>query len=504
MSVTLQNGVHVRLRVISALPGERGIPGPPATIKGTLPSIDDLPPTGDPGDIYTIDSEGWAWDGMQWVDAGRFQGEEGPIGPQGIEGPEGPQGDVGPEGPQGATGETGPQGDSFHIDATGNLSDKSLYDNEYEGFAFLATDTSNLYIRQGGPGGWSAAIPFGMGPQGPKGDQGPEGPEGPAGPGVPVGGTSGQALLKQSGTDYDTVWTTLTKSSVGLANVDNTSDANKPVSTAQQTALNLKANIASPTFTGTPAAPTAAAGTSTTQLASTEFVTLAIARKYKNAVAVITTSGNFTVPANVFELIVEVWGGGGGGGGNGTASQCAGGGYATASISVTPGQVIACTIGVGGAAGSGGGAGSAGGTTTFGAVVGHGGGGGAVNPLGAGGAGGTTSGGTVGLTGTRGGYGGDTSAVGSPTQSGGWGGAPFQGTSITGTPYGGEAGLRPGGGGAGCGGRWPRSGWCWRLGPDYCLLLRWRNVRSNYQGWRCRKRYNFRRRFRCINRRNPV
>jgi len=43
----------------------------------------------------------------------------------------------------------------------------------------------------------------------------------------------------------------LTKSDVGLANVDNTSDANKPVSTAQQTALNLKAPIASPTFTGT-------------------------------------------------------------------------------------------------------------------------------------------------------------------------------------------------------------------------------------------------------------
>jgi hypothetical protein len=32
----------------------------------------------------------------------------------------------------------------------------------------------------------------------------------------------------------------LTKTDVGLANVDNTSDANKPVSTAQQTALNLK------------------------------------------------------------------------------------------------------------------------------------------------------------------------------------------------------------------------------------------------------------------------
>ena len=43
----------------------------------------------------------------------------------------------------------------------------------------------------------------------------------------------------------------LAKADVGLSNVDNTSDANKPVSTAQQTALNLKAPLASPTFTGT-------------------------------------------------------------------------------------------------------------------------------------------------------------------------------------------------------------------------------------------------------------
>lgn len=35
----------------------------------------------------------------------------------------------------------------------------------------------------------------------------------------------------------------VTKSQVGLANADNTSDANKPVSTAQQTALDLKENL---------------------------------------------------------------------------------------------------------------------------------------------------------------------------------------------------------------------------------------------------------------------
>lgn len=43
----------------------------------------------------------------------------------------------------------------------------------------------------------------------------------------------------------------LTKTDVGLNLVDNTADSAKPVSTAQQTALNLKANLASPTFTGT-------------------------------------------------------------------------------------------------------------------------------------------------------------------------------------------------------------------------------------------------------------
>jgi hypothetical protein len=50
--------------------------------------------------------------------------------------------------------------------------------------------------------------------------------------------------------------TGITKSDVGLGNVDNTSDANKPVSTAAQTALDLKAPLESPTFTGTVTLPT--------------------------------------------------------------------------------------------------------------------------------------------------------------------------------------------------------------------------------------------------------
>lgn len=42
----------------------------------------------------------------------------------------------------------------------------------------------------------------------------------------------------------------VSKGMVGLGNCDNTSDLNKPISTATQNALNLKANINNPTFTG--------------------------------------------------------------------------------------------------------------------------------------------------------------------------------------------------------------------------------------------------------------
>lgn len=66
--------------------------------------------------------------------------------------------------------------------------------------------------------------------------------------------------------------TGIVKGDVGLGNVDNTTDAGKPISTATQTALDLKSPLASPTFTGVPAAPTAAPGTNTTQLATTAFV----------------------------------------------------------------------------------------------------------------------------------------------------------------------------------------------------------------------------------------
>lgn len=69
-------------------------------------------------------------------------------------------------------------------------------------------------------------------------------------------GTTADSALQPAGNGGSL--TGLTKTQVGLANVENTSDAGKPVSSAQQTALDLKANLASPTFTGTVGGITAA------------------------------------------------------------------------------------------------------------------------------------------------------------------------------------------------------------------------------------------------------
>ena len=67
--------------------------------------------------------------------------------------------------------------------------------------------------------------------------------------------------------------------------------------------FNLKANIASPTFTGTPVAPTANTGTNTTQLATTAFVTTAVTtvenvkeNDQKNSIAIGNEVANAGIP----------------------------------------------------------------------------------------------------------------------------------------------------------------------------------------------------------------
>jgi hypothetical protein len=81
----------------------------------------------------------------------------------------------------------------------------------------------------------------------------------------------------------------VSKSQVGLSNVDNTTDAAKPVSTAQATAIALKSNLASPTFTGVPLAPTAAVGVNTTQIATTAYVRAAVTALVNSAPTTLDT-----------------------------------------------------------------------------------------------------------------------------------------------------------------------------------------------------------------------
>ena len=100
----------------------------------------------------------------------------------------------------------------------------------------------------------------------------------------------------------------ITQSMVGLANVDNTSDANKSVSTATQTALDLKAPLASPTFTGTPSLPlgttgvTQAAGDNSAKLATTAFVKSAM----QNNIAKLTTIQRDTIISSLVEGLT-IW-----------------------------------------------------------------------------------------------------------------------------------------------------------------------------------------------------
>ena len=123
--------------------------------------------------------------------------------------------------------------------------------------------------------------------------------------GVAVTSSTGTGAVVRSSSPAITTPTGIVKGDVGLGNVDNTSDTNKPVSTAQGTAIALKANIASPTFTGTPAAPTATLGTNSTQLATTAFVNAAVTAgtsgvaSIGGATGAITLGSNLSIASNV-------------------------------------------------------------------------------------------------------------------------------------------------------------------------------------------------------------
>jgi len=104
---------------------------------------------------------------------------------------------------------------------------------------------------------------------------------------------------------------------------------------------------------------------------------------FTNLVVYITGSGNFTVPTNITLLYVELLGGGGGGAGVYSSSQGGGGGgsggYLEAYMTVTPGQIIAYSVGAGGKSSS------SGSNTTFNTLIAEGGSNGTIYAQGNGG-----------------------------------------------------------------------------------------------------------------------
>ena len=174
--------------------------------------------------------------------------------------------------------------------------------------------------------------------------------------GIPSGGTTGQVLVKVDETNYNTQWSTtdlsgkqdvvanvssteigyldgvtsaiqtqintkapsadptftgtvsgVTKTHVGLGNVDNTTDAGKPVSTATQTALDLKANLSGPTFTGTVVLPstTSIGDVSSTEVGYLNNVTSAIQTQLddKSTASKTETLTNKTLTSPVIGII---------------------------------------------------------------------------------------------------------------------------------------------------------------------------------------------------------
>lgn len=176
----------------------KGPPGIGLVIKGSLPSLEDLPAQGEaPGETWIIEGRMLVWDSEKWSSVG----VEGPQGIQGIKGDRGIQGEQGLQGEKGDPGE-----DASYVGEYDTVADRPETGNPGD----------LIWIKDGGEGfgvthAWDKVgnkwIDKGPGRQGPQGEKGADGIDGEKGdPGAPSrlrGSVETNTELPEIGNDGD-------------------------------------------------------------------------------------------------------------------------------------------------------------------------------------------------------------------------------------------------------------------------------------------------------------
>ena len=261
--------------------------------------------------FQTDNTQGFYYfNGSAWVSGFGTAGAMGPIGPQGVQGNNGSIGNTGADGVKGNDGAQGVQGNNGSIGNTGSNGVKGN-----DGAQGIQGIIGSIGLKgdegaQGVPG-----IIGSIGNTGAEGTQGIQGIKGdPGQPGVigivlPMNGGTGinnnnastislvganaislttsgitSIILPQTGTLYGTATESISSAQILNSLSDESGTGNIIFSNT-------------PTFMGTPIAPTAAIGTNTTQLATTEFV-LANSNKhytFTSGTEISTTSSSYVL-----------------------------------------------------------------------------------------------------------------------------------------------------------------------------------------------------------------
>ena len=183
--------------------GASGKDGAGVTIVGSVETINDLPKTGNKGDMIIVQSDGSGnvWDGTKWVSVGQIKGPKGDQGPQGAPGLKGDQGILGVQGIAGLQGSKGDKGDQGTQGLKGDTGlqgakgDQGISGKDGAGVTIVGSvATLNdlpktgskgdmIIVQSDGSGNvWDGTKWVSVGQiKGPKGDQGAKGDPGPQG-----------------------------------------------------------------------------------------------------------------------------------------------------------------------------------------------------------------------------------------------------------------------------------------------------------------------------------